>query len=91
MVCKEDVDTLNQFVERDRIVEFLAGLNPEFDQVRIQVLGRDKLPTLNEVFAIVRSEENRRGAMLNEYNTEELALISSNKEGVGGKVWKAVA
>jgi len=41
----------------------LACLNLEFDQVRIQVLSRDKLPILNKVLAIVRSEENRRGAM----------------------------
>lgn len=64
MVCSEDVATLNQIIEIYRIVEFVAGLNPEFDQVRIQVLGRDKLPNLNEVFAIIRSEENRRCAML---------------------------
>jgi len=35
MVCSEDVATLNQIFERDRIVEFLAGLYPEFNQVRI--------------------------------------------------------
>ena len=91
MVCSEDVATLNQIFERDRIVEFLAGLNPKFDQVQIQVLGRDKLSTLNEVFAIVRSEENRKGAMLSEHNIESSAIISSDKEGAGGKVWKAAA
>ena len=58
MVCQEDVATLNQIIERDRNVEFLVGLNHEFDQVKVQVLGKDKLPNLNEVFAIIRSEEN---------------------------------
>ena len=58
MVCSEDVATLNQIFKREWIVEFLAGLNPEFDQVRIQVLSRDKLSNLNEIFAIIRSEEN---------------------------------
>lgn len=31
MVCKEDIATLNRILERDRIVEFLASLNLEFD------------------------------------------------------------
>lgn len=31
MVCSEDVATLNFILERDRIVEFLAALNAEYD------------------------------------------------------------
>ena len=85
MICKEDTATLNRILERDQIMEFLAGLNLEFDQVHLQVLGKDNLPNLNEVFAIVRSEENRRGAMLSGSNMEGSALLSNTKEGVGGK------
>jgi len=81
MVCSEDVATLNQILEKDRIVEFLAGLNSEFDQIRVQVLGNYKLPNLNEVFSIIRSEENRRYAMLTEHSSEGLALMTSNKGG----------
>ena len=58
MVCSIDAATLSRIIERDRIVEFLAGLNAEFDQVRIQIFGKEKLPSLNEVFAMVRSEGN---------------------------------
>lgn len=76
MVCQEDTATLNRILERDQIVEFLAGLNPEFDQVQVQVLGKDKLSNLNEVFAIVWSEENRRSAMLSVHSTEGSALVS---------------
>ena len=79
MVCQADTATLNQILERDRIAEFLACLNLEFDQVRVQILGKDKLPSLNEVFSIVRSEENRRGAMLGGSNMEGSTLLSSNK------------
>ena len=75
MICWEDAATLNQIIERDRIVEFLAGLNPEFDQVRVQILGKDKLSNLNEVFVIVRSEENRRYTMLIEHTIEGSALV----------------
>ena len=42
---------------RKRLFDFLAGLNGEFDQVRVQILGRDPLLLLNEAFAIVRGEE----------------------------------
>lgn len=49
MVCSADAATLSQIFERDRVVEFLAGLNSEFDQIRVQILGREKLPALHEV------------------------------------------
>jgi len=35
MVCSEDAATLTSIFERDGIVEFLAGLNAEYDQVRV--------------------------------------------------------
>ena len=49
---------------RKRLFDFLAGLNGEFDQVRVLILGRDPLPSLNEAFAIVRGEEGQRNVML---------------------------
>jgi len=57
MVCSEDTATLTSIFERDKIVEFLASLNAKYDQVRVQVLGREKLPSLHEVFSIISSEE----------------------------------
>ena len=62
-------------------MEFLASLNTEFDQVRVQILSREKLHSLNEVFAMVRSEENRRVAMLSEPNTKGSAMVSNKGEG----------
>ncbi|XP_052204388.1 uncharacterized protein LOC127809557 [Diospyros lotus] len=81
MICSMDAATLNQIVERDRIFEFLAGLNLEFDRVRVQLLGREKLPSLNEVFAVVRSEENRRQVMLRESATDGSAMAVNKGEG----------
>jgi len=72
MVCSADAATLNQIIERDGIIEFLAGFNSEFDQVRVQILGWEKLPSLNEVFAIIRSEENQMIVMLNESTLMDL-------------------
>ena len=57
MKCSEDAVTFKQYVERERVFEFLAGLNVEFDQVRVQVLGKDTLPSVNEVVSLIRAEE----------------------------------
>ena len=44
--------------------DFLVGLNVEFDQVRIQILGKEMLSSLNVVIFMVRAEESRRSVML---------------------------
>ena len=33
--CGKDTTTLAQFIERDQIFEFLAGLNLEYDPIRV--------------------------------------------------------
>ncbi|XP_073221559.1 uncharacterized protein [Cicer arietinum] len=58
--CSEDSAILKEYIEQDRVYDFLVGLNPEYDQVRIQILGKEKVLGLNEVVAIIRSEESRR-------------------------------
>ena len=42
----------------------MAGLNPEFDQVRIQILGKEDTPSLEETISLIRAEESRRSVML---------------------------
>ena len=46
MKCN-DVVILKNYIERERIFEFLAGLNMKFDQVKIQILGKESMPSLN--------------------------------------------
>ncbi|KAI5412098.1 hypothetical protein KIW84_056961 [Lathyrus oleraceus] len=55
----------------------LNGLNVEFDPIRVQILGKEKFPDLNEVFYTVRSEETRRQAMLHEQPSDVSALVAS--------------
>ncbi|XP_047179225.1 uncharacterized protein LOC124846055 [Vigna umbellata] len=62
--CYEDSTILREYIEQDRVYDFLVGLNQEYDQVRIQILGKEKVPELNEVMAIIRSEESRRSLMI---------------------------
>ena len=83
VVCSEDATTRTSIFERDIIVEFLAGVNTEHDQiqVRVWILGREKLPSLNEVFSMIRSEEHRRIAMFNEFNPEGSTTVSNQMDG----------
>ncbi|BAT85288.1 hypothetical protein VIGAN_04281600 [Vigna angularis var. angularis] len=74
--CSEDSAILKEYIEQDRVYDFLVGLNPKYDQVRIQILGKEKVPGLNEVVAIIRSEESRRGLMLETSTTESSAMIA---------------
>ncbi|RDX93353.1 hypothetical protein CR513_24404, partial [Mucuna pruriens] len=53
-------ETLNGlWIELDQgiIFKFLHDLNFAYNPIRVQILGKEKLPSLSEVFFIVRSEE----------------------------------
>ncbi|KAL5775181.1 hypothetical protein ACOSP7_012738 [Xanthoceras sorbifolium] len=67
----------NQITESNRIFTFLAGLNIEFDEVRGRIIGRQPLPSINEVIAEVRREESRRLVMLGKKN-EEPSLVETS-------------
>ncbi|RDX81894.1 hypothetical protein CR513_37386, partial [Mucuna pruriens] len=56
-MCKADSIAYTGLVERSRIFKFLHGLNFEYNPIRVQILGKEKLPSLFEVFFIVQSEE----------------------------------
>jgi hypothetical protein len=73
--CSEDTTILKEYIEQDRVYDFLVGLNCDFDQVRVQILGKEKVPSINEVVAIVRSEESRRGLMLAPPPVESSAML----------------
>src|ERR1044072_6722161 len=45
--------------------------------MRVQILGKEKVPRINEVVAMVRSEESRRGVMLETPTVENSAMIAS--------------
>lgn len=50
--CK-DVVILKEFVEKERVFEiFFAGLNNVFDQIWVQILSRENISSLNEIFLL---------------------------------------
>lgn len=81
MECRKDVVIDQKFIEREGIFDFLAGLNVELDQVRLQVLRKATQTSLREVFTIIR-EEIWRNVMLG--NTTFALAISmlNHNEGI---------
>lgn len=62
--CAADAVKFHKFVENGWIYEFLATLNSKYDQVRVQILGNELLPSPQDVFAYIQNEESHRSAML---------------------------
>ncbi|GAV58382.1 UBN2_3 domain-containing protein [Cephalotus follicularis] len=62
--CPEDTQQYNKILEKERIYKFLLGLNKELDEVRGRILSIKPLPSVREVFSVVRREESRRKVML---------------------------
>ena len=76
--CNDDAVNLKNYVERERIFDFFTGLNIEFDQVRVQILGKESLLSFNEVFSWIRDEKGRRTMMLDVLNIEWSAMMITN-------------
>ncbi|RVW87877.1 hypothetical protein CK203_039715 [Vitis vinifera] len=64
---------------RHIVYDFLVGLNPEFDQVRIQILGKQEIPCFNEVVALIRGEESRSSVMLEPQTLDGSALVAKTE------------
>lgn len=60
----DDCNHNKNMVGNHQIFKFVAGLNIEFDEVRGRIIGRQRLPSLEEVFSKLRREESRRSVML---------------------------
>ncbi|KAK3024584.1 hypothetical protein RJ639_044326 [Escallonia herrerae] len=78
-------------LEKERLYEFLTGLNRELDEVRGRILGRRPLPSIDEAFAEVRREASRRCVMLGgrkeavtsgEMRMETVALATKNTSSI---------
>jgi hypothetical protein len=76
MESAKDTATLKTRIENERVYDFLAGLDPGFDQIRVQVLAQDPTPNLRSTYAFVRREELRQAAMLASPPHESSALIT---------------
>lgn len=62
--CITYATKLREYIEQDRVYNFLVGLNFDFDHVRVYILGKEKVTNINDAVSIVRSEESRRELIL---------------------------
>ena len=85
--CVEDSMTYRKLTDKDRVYEFLAGLNKDLDEVRGRLLGIQPLPAIGEIFSKVRREKSRKRVMLGDSKplptTENSALAAR-----GSDTWK---
>ncbi|RDX84087.1 hypothetical protein CR513_34914, partial [Mucuna pruriens] len=58
-MCKADSIAYTGLVESGRIFKFLHDSNSEYVPIRVQILGKEKIPSLFEVFFTMWSEETR--------------------------------
>ncbi|KAF6149913.1 hypothetical protein GIB67_008634 [Kingdonia uniflora] len=56
-------DIYAKIVEKTRVLQFLAGLNPHFEYARVHLLDRTPFPTLEEVHTYCLSDQSRRSPM----------------------------
>lgn len=75
--CPEDSKKYNKLVEKDRVYQFLLGLNKNLDEVRGRILGTKPLPSIREVFSEVRRKESRRKIMLGSTNQSSITENSA--------------
>ena len=62
--CSEDSQQYKKIVEKDRVYQFLLGLNKDLDNMRGRILSIKPLPSVKEVFLKVHREESRKKLML---------------------------
>ena len=83
MECSKDVAMLANFVERDWIFEFLSSLNPEHDPIHVQILGKEKLPSLSVSFYTIPGEKSHWVVKLDEKPIDRSTLVTDKKTKLG--------
>lgn len=63
MSCPKDITKFNKHIQRQRLYQFLTGLNGDLDKERRVLLNNKPLPTVEKVYATVRREISRRSIM----------------------------
>uniref|UniRef100_A0A803NB30 Reverse transcriptase Ty1/copia-type domain-containing protein n=1 Tax=Chenopodium quinoa TaxID=63459 RepID=A0A803NB30_CHEQI len=63
MQCLEDITLFNSFIQRQRLYQFLAGVNDSLDKEKRDLLNHDPLPSIDAAYAFIRREIARRGIM----------------------------
>lgn len=81
--CTKDAALYNKEVKETRIFEFLAGLHPNYEPMRVLILGKDPLPSFDKVFSYLSKEEDRCHIMLLALQSivDRSTLVTSSQRG----------
>ena len=60
MTCPQDITAFNNFIQRQRLYQFLTEINENLDKERRDLLHMDHLPTVDVAYATIRREISRR-------------------------------
>ena len=63
MTCAKDITTFNNFIQRQRLYQFLVGIHEDLDKERRDLLNQEPLPNLELAYATIRREISRHGIM----------------------------
>ena len=61
MIHAEDITIFNTFIQKQRLFQFLAGINETFDKEKRDLLNQYPLPTVEMAYATIRREISRSG------------------------------
>ena len=66
-------------VEKERVHQFLMGLNEKYNTVRSQILNTDPLPSLSRAYALVAQEERQQLVIASRSaSVEAVAFLTNN-------------
>lgn len=85
--CLEDMVEYSREVDENKVFNFLVGLNPKYDSIRIHIFGKDHFPPLHEVYSYFQKEEDRHHVMLSPSqppSTEKSVFITFSQRGGWG-------
>jgi hypothetical protein len=77
-VSAADAVKIKKMIGEERAYEFLGKLNSEYDPVRVQIFGKEPLPSLQEVFSYIQNE-SRRSTMLHPNSQIQFALVGASQ------------
>ncbi|KAJ1418852.1 Retrotransposon gag domain [Sesbania bispinosa] len=80
--CTEDSALLKEYIKQDSVYDFLVGLNPEFDQVRIQILGKQKSPAVENSAMVADHKGDQTLAMVAEQKKGGSANVEKKSDGL---------
>lgn len=73
-VCSTCCIKARKSLEKERVFDFLAGLNLNLDEVRGRVVARDPFPSPEDAFAEVRREEMRPKVMFSDETSSQHSI-----------------